>query len=226
MSSLRKNWKILLAVILLLAAVLVFFLLYRPAEAKFKTDVASVANSILVWQTSIAETQAKITANKAAVEQFRPYEDVQDKLEAEYEAIDLSRSNLYEKFPAELREEDQILYILYLEQQFGTEIMFEFSQAQPVYLLSDGAILGGTSLIVNYETTYQGFKDMVTYLATDDRITSIRNAVVSYDKENDKLIGNLTVLCYVLQPDAYDPSEYVEPEVEVPDETGKQVIFH
>ena len=52
MSSLRKNWKILLALILVLAAVLVFFLLYRPAEAKFKSDVASVANSILIWQTS------------------------------------------------------------------------------------------------------------------------------------------------------------------------------
>ena len=226
MKSLKQNWKLLLAAALLIAAAMVYGFGYRPAQALFEQEKGSLLGSISVWETQITSTQAKIEASKAMVEEYRPYEDIQDDLEAATQALDDSRAKLYAKFPSILREEDQILYVLYLEELFGTEINFSFNPEEERVRLSDGAILGDVPLTVNYETSYQGFKDMVTYLATDSRITSIKNSVLAYDKEEDRLLGNLTLLCYVLQPDAYDPNEYVEPDITPPEETGKAVIFH
>ncbi len=226
MKSLKQNWKLLLAAALLVAALVIVGLVYPREKRAFEDQQNTINQSIQMWQTSIENNQARIAAAQNTIEQYRVYETVQEELPGAYEAIDESRAALYAKVPRELREEDQILYILYLEQLFGTEIRFSFQQAVPVNLLRDGAILGGVDLTVNYQTSYQGFKDMVTYLATDDRITSIRNAVVSYNQTDDILIGNLTLRCYVLQPDAYDPSEYTEPEITPPEETGKPVIFH
>ena len=75
---------------------------------------------------------------------------------------------------------------------------------------------------VNYETTYQGFKEMVDYLATDSRITSIQYATVDYDSENDTATGTLTLLCYIMDSDLL---EYEEPDVNKP-QTGKPNILY
>lgn len=226
MSGLKKNWKLILALLLLIAAALVYFLVYRAAQTQYENDKKSVENQIQMMQMLIQSTQERITASEASIEANRKYEPIQEQIEEASKAIDLSRAELYEKFPVELREEDQIMYVLYLEQLFGTEITFKFGSADLVTFLSDGAALGGLTLTVNYETTYQGFKDMITYLATDSRITSIRNSTLSYDHENDRAVGDLTLLCYLLQPDGYSTSEYIEPPVEAPEETGKPNIFH
>lgn len=226
MKALRKNWKLLLAILLLIAALLVFLLGYRSAREKFETEQKNIENQIQMMEMLLENTRARIAASHESVEANRKYEAIQEQLEEASAAIDLSRAELYEKFPIELREEDQIMYVLYLEQLFGTEIMFRFGSMDYVTILSDNAVLGGLTLTVNYETTYQGFKDMITYLATDSRITSIRNATIDYDVTNDKAVGDLTLLCYVIRPNGYDPGQYVEPNVEPPEETGKPVIFH
>ena len=226
MKSLKQNWKLLLAAALLVAALVIVGLVYPRQKQDFETQQNSIKQSISMWETSIDGSRDKIAAAQQTIEQYRVYESVQEELPAAEEELLASRTALYEKFPTELREEDQILYILYLERLFGNQILFSFEQPAEVSRFQDGAALGGVDLTVNYQTTYQGFKDMVAYLATDERITSIRNAVVSYNQTDDILIGNLTLRCYVLQPDAYDPSQYEEPEITPPEETGKPVIFH
>ena len=113
------------------------------------------------------------------------------------------------------------MYVLYLESLFGTEINFAFSTPQPIVALRDGATLQGLTLTVNYETTYQGFKDMVTYLATDSRITSVQYASIQYDAEKDTATGEITLLLYLIDTDLI---EYLPPEVTNP-ETGKDNIY-
>ena len=113
------------------------------------------------------------------------------------------------------------MYVLYLETIFGTEIQFAFSQSQPMMALSDGATLKGLTLTVNYETTYKGFQDMITYLATDSRVTSVQYADIQYDAINDKAVGTITLLLYLVESDLV---EYLPPEIFQP-ETGKDNIF-
>ena len=207
MQQLKKYWKALVAVVLLIAFVMVFsnYLSERDAH-KAEMDKLQTNNQAL---------QNKVDANMK-------YEGVQDKLEDASAQLMASRLELYEKFPVEMKEEDQIMYVLYLEKIFGTEIFFSFSQAQPMMALKDGAKLMGLTLTVNYQTTYDGFKDMIDYLATDSRVTSVQFAQIQYDAATDTAVGSVTLLLYLIDSDLLD---YVSPEVNEPD-TGKDNIFN
>ena len=149
------------------------------------------------------------------------YADIQDKLEPAKEELAASRLALYQKFPKEMREEDQIVYVLYLESLFKEEIFFSFSEAVELVPLSDSAVLEGLLITVNYETTYQGFQEMVDYLAQDSRIASIYEATIEYDEKEDLASGAITLLLYLMDSDQL---EYTPPQVNIP-ETGKDNIF-
>lgn len=208
MKSLIRNWKAILAFILLVAAFCVFFFIYRPEKQAYESKTNELNTMITALQKTISENLR--------------YVDIQEDLPPAGEKLDASRLALYEKFPTELKEEDQIMYVVYLEELFGTEIQFSFNKTPvPICTLSDGSTLMGLSLTVNYLTNYEGFKEMIDYLASDSRITSIQTATMEYDEVNDLAIGTLTLLCYVMDSELL---EYTSPEVAIP-ETGKENIF-
>ena len=207
MKILGKYWKVLLALILVGAAAWMYFNVYETEKASYETQTQQL--------------KSMITALEARIQENMKYADVQDKLEDATAQVMASRLDLYKHFPVEMKEEDQIMYVLYLETIFGTEIQFAFSQSQPMMALSDGATLKGLTLTVNYETTYEGFQDMITYLATDSRVTSVQYADIQYDAVNDKAIGTITLLLYLVESDLL---EYLPPEMFQP-ETGKENIY-
>lgn len=206
MKILSKYWKVLFAVALLVAAFMVY--------TNYQEELAAHEAEISKLNTYNLTLQTKIQKNKK-------YEGIQDKLEAGSAQIAASRLELYDMFPVDMKEEDQIMYILYLEKQFGTEINFSFGKAQQLVALKDGSKLMGLTLTVNYETTYQGFQDMINYLATDKTITSVQFANINYDPASNKAVGTVTLLLYLLN----DGSDYVGPEVNIP-ETGKDNIYN
>lgn len=207
MQFLKKYWKVMVAVVLLVAFAMVFSN-YNAERLAHEAEVKKLSDNNKVLQN-------KVNANMK-------YESVQEELEAATEQIKASRLELYEKFPVEMKEEDQIMYVLYLEKIFGTEIVFAFNQAQPMFALKDGSALMGLTLTVNYQTDYEGFKDMVNYLATDSRVTSVQFATIQYDASRDIAYGTVTLLLYLIDTDLQD---YVSPDVNVPD-TGKDNIFN
>ena len=207
MKALKNNWKALVALALVIAAVCMYFLSYRPAKQEFENKERELNTMITALQNTIAENLR--------------YVDIQDKLPGATEQLEASRLELYKKFPTELKEEDQIMYVVYLEDTFGTEIQFSFGAVEPMIPLSDGSTLCGLTLTVNYQTNYAGFKEMINYLASDSRITSIQFATMEYDEPNDVAVGTLTLLCYVMDSELL---EYVNPDVTTPS-TGKPNIF-
>lgn len=207
MRVLGKYWKLLLALILLCLAAYMYFGVYQTERT--------------VYEVATQQMNTYITALQANIEKNSRYVDVQDKLEEATAAVDASRLALYQHFPREMKEEDQIMYVLYLETLFGTEIHFSFSQAQPLMTLRDGSTLMGLVLTVNYETTYQGFQDMVAYLSADSRITSVYAASIEYDAKKDVAQGELTLVLYLIDSELL---EYLPPDVAEP-ETGKDNVF-
>jgi glucose/arabinose dehydrogenase len=207
MMQLKKYWKAIVAVVLLIAFALVLSNYFSERQAhQAEVDKLQSNNQML---------QNKVDANMK-------YEGVQDQLEDASAQLMASRLELYQKFPVEMKEEDQIMYVLYLEKIFGTEIFFSFGQAQPMTVLKDGAKVMGLTLTVNYQTSYDGFKDMIDYLATDSRVTSVQFAQIQYDAATDTAVGTVTLLLYLIDSDLLD---YVSPEVNEPD-TGKDNIFN
>ena len=209
MKVLAKYWKVLIAIILLLVAAFLYMNVYKTEEAAYQSESQQLRTMIMALQSNIAENNR--------------YADIQDELEEAKAEVKASRLELYQHFPVEMKEEDQIMYVLYLETLFGTEISFSFSEAQPIMALydEDGANLMGLLLTVNYETTYQGFQDMVNYLATDARITSVYEATIDYDADKDVATGTVTLLIYLVDSEML---EYLPPDVAKP-EIGKDNIF-
>ena len=207
MGILKKYWALLLAIVLLLAAAFFYFNTYTLEKQAHETEMNQLTMMITAIQNSIRENSR--------------YAEVQDQLEGLTAELAASRLALYEHFPKEMREEDQIMYVLYLETLFGTEISFSFSSPTPIAPLRDGAVLQGLLLTVNYETTYQGFQDMITYLSTDSRITSVQEATMEYDAANDTAKGTVTLVLYLIHS---DDLEYLPPDVAEP-ETGKDNIY-
>lgn len=207
MRVLGKYWKLLLALILLCLAAYMYFGVYQTERT--------------VYEVATQQMNTYITALQANIAKNSRYVDVQDKLEEATAAVDASRLALYQHFHREMKEEDQIMYVLYLETLFGTEIHFSFSQAQPMMTLRDGSTLMGLVLTVNYETTYQGFQDMVAYLSADSRITSVYAASIEYDAKKDVAQGELTLVLYLIDSELL---EYLPPDVAEP-ETGKDNVF-
>lgn len=207
MKFLGKYWKVLLAIILLLAAYFFYQKNYVEKKANYESEVKRI--------------ETYITAMERSIEENMRYAAVQDLLKDANEEIDESRLAMYQQFPVTMLQEDQIMYVLYLEKLFGTEIFFAFSEPQPITVLRDGATLMGLTLTVNYETTYDGFMEMITYLSTDSRVTSVQFASIEYDAANDKATGTVTLLLYLMDSPLL---EYLPPEVAQP-ETGKDNIY-
>lgn len=207
MKILGKYWKILLAVALLLVAAFIYFDSYRSELSNYESESNQLSSLINALKDNIKEN--------------KQYANIQDELDDAVAELEASRLELYQKFPTEMKEEDQIMYVLYLETVFGEEIFFSFGDVYDIAQLSDGSSLQALMISVNYKTTYQGFKDMVTYLSTDSRIASVQTATISYDATADEATGSVTILVYLLNTDDVD---YVGPDVNIPD-TGKDNIF-
>ena len=231
MKAIGRNWKAVLSVLLVISAVLVYFLGYRPRREAYAAERQQLETQITALQTTIVENEK--------------YKGVQDQLEPAKAAVEESRTALYENFPADMKEEDQILYLLYLEKTLGTgskelgytqelhdiflqrfgsggDIEFSFGEITPMQILSDGALLEGLNLTVYYHASYQEFKNMVHALATDERITSIRYATFNYDSEKKLLDGQITLTLYLMPS---GQNIYEEPGVTAP-ATGKTDIFN
>ena len=203
----KTYWKLFLGLLLIVFSVLVIWKGYMPAKAEYesKTDQLNLSISSL----------------RANVESNRKYLGVQEDIPAAEAEMEEIRAKLYGKFPKEMKEEDQIMYILYLEDLFGTEIQFSFGTLSDIGALSDGSVLQALNLTFNYECSYSEFLDMINYLATDEKVTSVNYATIEYDAENDIAIGTVTITRYLLKSEL---TEYTKPDVYTP-ETGKENIF-
>ena len=207
MNTVAKYWKVLVALLLIGAAAFFYFHKYQVEKAAYESKTNQLETTIMVLERNIQENQQ--------------YADIQDELDEAKAELEASRLDLYQSFPVEMKEEDQIMYVLYLETLFKEEIYFSFNQAQVKTLLQDGAALQYLELVVNYKTTYKGFQDMVEYLATDSRVASVREATIDYDAENDAAVGQVALWLYLMDTDMM---EYQKPDVAVP-ATGKDNIF-
>lgn len=233
MNFFSRNWKAFLGLILFLAGVLVLVLILLPAKQSYEATQARLNMQIQMSNDNIAENQQIINLNK-------PYEDVQDDLVVEHDKLLASRESLYAHFSAELREEDVLLFMLGLETHFGDTVKLEllryeelsgaqsnFGNIVDVARLSDGSMLRAWQIELKYsEATYQGFREMIDYLARDPNILSVNQATMYYNEFN-QVNGRIVIVRYMIVPSGYNSSsDYTEPEVETEDEVGKDDIFH
>lgn len=229
MKTLAKYWKIVLAFLLAAVALVVILVGYLPGKTEYETRKATLNQNINMLQVSLTEA-------------MKYPDDLSEEVEAATAELEASRKELYEHFPAQIKEEDQLVYLLGLEDQFasgdsgelgysldlhqifldkfGVDISYTFGTATPIMALSDGAILGGQSITVYFSGAYENVKEMIRYLGEEEvQLTSVQYATMYW--KDDEVTGTFTLLNYLLDSDLL---EYHAPVVNMPD-TGKTNIF-
>ena len=186
MKGLRKNRSLLLGLGLLLAAAGLLTLVWLPARRAAEREEAA-----LLRRLDLAQREAEL--RRAALE---PGESPDPGPEPEdlRAALAVWRARL----PETLREEDQIRFILELENLLGTEIDFRFGTYCPLATLSDGAELGALRLKLRLETDAAGLSALLRHLEGLEQAVTVHSAALQ--TEGTRCAGTLSLDCYLLRP--------------------------
>ena len=215
MSVSKKDLMLLTGFAGVLAAVLVFFFLYRPLTDK--AEVLKTENEALT--TRIAELE-KLEAEKEL------YVAKTDEMSREI-------SKTYELFPSNVMTEDVIYFAIYeeataplkvsgitiepqvLQYQMGantqeaattddaaaegTEAEAEASVPADVASVSgNNAALYNQAATLSYEVSYAGLKRCIDYVCKNPNRMTVDNVMASYDNTTGLLTGNMKVNMYFL----------------------------
>lgn len=207
MKTIKSHLPLILAVLVLIATLYVYFMVYLPGAEAYQMSMVNLSNQVgMIQQNIVKDAQ---------------FADVQNAIPKELDNISKSRRQLYARFPKEMREEDQILYMIELEELLGSDILISFVEPETIRLLGDGSALMGMTFTVDYETSYDEFKDIVSKIASDEKISSVRYASMTYDEESGKVSGSITITRYLIND---TEREYHEPQLPQQDK-GKSNIF-
>ena len=207
MKTIKSHLPLILAVLVLIATLYVYFMVYLPGAEAYQMSMVNLSNQVgMIQQNIVKDAQ---------------FADVQNAIPKELDNISKSRRQLYARFPKEMREEDQILYMIELEELLGSDILISFVEPETIRRLGDGSALMGMTFTVDYETSYDEFKDIVSKIASDEKISSVRYASMTYDEESGKVSGSITITRYLIND---TEREYHEPQLPQQDK-GKSNIF-
>jgi len=229
MKAIARNWKAVLAVLLLIAALLVWFLAYRPAKKEFESRQSSLQNELMLLQMQVASTQAY---NEEVISENKKYEPLIDALPDEIAKLERSEKELFAKFPAEMREEDQIMYAVWLENvmkeidpEISNDVHFAFASYEEDLKLN-GASFGGITLNCTYRLHYKAFQRLLDYLSADERVAAVRYVTMNYEESTNQLIGTMGIKFYMAIPNDYNSAyEYTEPDVPMNGGQGKDNVY-
>lgn len=166
-----------------------------------------------------------------------------DKLEIYYKNIDTYEAKIEEYreavkqdlalFPAEIKEEDIVAYLLNLQKANDIDVksiefekpidIVNFVGVMDVEGVNQTTRMNGQkiSTVANIELTYEELKDVLQYIYDTQTQTTLEKVTVIYNDDDDTLNGSLNFTRYILN---YEEAEYV-PEI-LPDVAiGQEDLF-
>ena len=201
-----------LKLLLILAGLLVFLLLYMLVFNPLQTKISDVKAENAKLSEQVADLEAKYLRM------------------AEYEeGIMASRAYVKEtlkSFPGDVKEEDILSYLLTMEARQGirmetvTFIKPELVQQLKMMTQVDGqdvAVPAGAyraSTVMTGTLTYPQAKNVINYLYESDKQTTLEKVTLTYNAETGKLTGNFDLSKYLIN---FDGAEYVPERVPVVD---------
>ena len=201
-----------LKLLLILAGLLVFLLLYLLVFNPLQTKIDEV-------EARNAELSAQVEDLEAKYLRMAEYE----------EGIQASRAYVKEtlkSLPGDVKEEDILSYLLTMESRQGirmesvTFVKPELVQQFNLMTEVDGqdvAIPAGAyraSTVMTGTLNYPQAKNVINYLYDRDKQTTLENATLTYNAETGKLAGSFELSKYFID---FDGAEYVPERVPVVD---------
>lgn len=197
-----------LKLLLILAGLLVFLLLYLLVFNPLQTKISDV-------KAENAQLSAQVEDLEAKYLRMAEYE----------EGIKASREYVKEtlkSFPGDVKEEDILSYLLTMESRQGirmesvTFIKPELVQQLNLMTQVDGqdvAVPAGAyraNTVMTGALNYPQVKNVINYLYESDKQTTLDNVTLTYNAETGKLAGSFELSKYFIN---FDGAEYVPERV-------------
>jgi hypothetical protein len=137
----------------------------------------------------------------------------EDKYKSDAEVIKSEVEQMLSAFPVEIKIEDQLLYVEYLEEQLKYDISsLSIGADYSIYTMSNGNTLCTQYVTIPYETTYEGLKELVNFFNTENKTgeqypASIVQIGISYNE--GKITGTMVLRRYYV----VGQGEYVPPKI-------------
>ena len=209
-------------------------------DAKLLYVVGGVLVFVLVYMYGFQPLQEK---NAKLLSEIQRLEKECDKLEIYYKNIDTYEAKIEEYreavkqdlalFPADIKEEDIVVYLLNLQEANDIDLMsIEFEEPIDIvnfYGMMDVEGVDQTTrmngqkigTVATAELTYKELKDVLQYIYDTQTQTTLEKVTVIYNDDDDTLNGSLNFTRYILN---YEEAEYV-PEI-LPDVAiGQEDLF-
>ena len=197
-----------LKLLLILAGLLVFLLMYMLVFNPLQSKISSV-------KAENAQLSAQVEDLESKYLRMAEYE----------EGIKDSRAYVKEtlkRFPGDVKEEDILSYLLTMEARQGIrmesvtfndpELVQQFNMMTQVDG-QDVAVPAGAyraSTMMTGTLTYPQAKNVINYLYESDKQTTLENVTLTYNAETGKLAGTFELSKYLIN---FDGAEYVPERV-------------
>lgn len=147
------------------------------------------------------ELETELTALKAHEAELQKLVDNYDFYKEQIVVLTERRDELVERFPAEIKPENEIMYAVELEDLL--EVQFSaLNYGAPLEIVpatkNAGLMAYNTPLVGNYIATYRGLKDIILHTAEQKDRMVVDTVTASYDGITGNLIGNVTINMYAV----------------------------
>lgn len=147
------------------------------------------------------ELEAELAKLKAHEAELQELVDNYDFYEEQIVVLTQRRDELVERFPAEVKPENEIMYAVELEDLL--EVQFSaLNYGAPIEIVpatnNAGLYAYNTPLVGNYTATYQGLKDIILHTAEQNDRMVVDSVTAAYDGITGNLIGNVTINMYAV----------------------------
>lgn len=175
----RRDQKILLYAGGALVVILVWVFVFQKAQER---------NIALTEENMELQNQVNKLQTLAANE---------EKYREETKRMNHEIAEIYQCFPAEIKEETAIMYGCGLEDHAAVHID-DIKIAARNLAFEAKTSLYETNVIYEFLVTYGGIKDTTDYIFKDTQKRTIRSLALAYDEETGNLIGSLNMDFYAL----------------------------
>lgn len=164
------------------------------------------------WQFGFKKINVKTEGLRADTEvlqvEINKYTSVKDNIELYTTGIENATNHIagvLRDFPSIIMEEDMIMFGRHLEKEFDDTYVSNvtFSGASNIYVATSRPVepttvpisysLYNNNILVSYQTSYKGFKDIMDYINENKDRMSVNSFTLSYDELTGLVTGSTSV---------------------------------
>lgn len=190
----KRDIKLLLYTGGLMTLLLVYFCVFNPikdANEQVKSEIDTLQQ----------ELQSRESHAKGMEEYSAQIDEMQGQVDETLSA-----------FPAEVKEEDMILYGNQLEQQTEMKIAnIGIGTSNQLYTLGTDKYLMDTQVSYTFTASYDDLKKIIKTIQTEEEKHNVENVILSFDGNSGKIVGSMSVNFYAVTGES---RTYQKPETQ------------